>query len=243
MSTFAALGRNDLRGVRRDTLLVGLFLAPLVWIAMVRFGTPAATTLAAEEFGFDLVPYHPLVLVGFLLLTSAIVVGGVMALLVLDERDAGTLTAIRVTPVSMGSYLGYRSATTVGVTLLIVLGTISASGLFPARLIPALVPIGLLTGLSGLVVTLVILAVATNKVEGVAAIRALGIVIAGLPLLPSFMDSPWRLAFGLVPTFWPTEAFLAAVEGTTWWPYLAGGVVYHALVIWPLYRRFTRSTG
>ncbi|WP_024874033.1 ABC transporter permease [Saccharomonospora piscinae] len=242
MSTFTALGRNDLRSVRRDTLLAGMFLAPLVWIAMVRFGTPAATDVLRDRYDFDLTPYYPLILVGFLLLTSAIVVGGVMALLVLDERDAGTLTAIRVSPVSMSRYLGYRSATTVVATLICVVGTLGASGLLPARRLPLLVPIGLLTGLSALVVTLLILAMASNKVEGLAVIRGLGIVIAGLPLIPAFLDSPWRLAFGVLPTFWPTEAFLAATADATWWPYLAGGVVYHALVVRWLHRRVARRT-
>ncbi|MFC4083911.1 ABC transporter permease [Amycolatopsis samaneae] len=240
---FAALGRNDLRGVGRDTLLAGMFVAPLVWIAVVRFGTPPVTRMLAERHGFDLVPYHPLILVGFLLLTSAIIVGGVTALLVLDERDARTLVAVRVTPAPLGGYLAYRAAIAVVLTTVYVLGTIAASGLFPARLLPALIPIGLLTGCSAVVIALVILAVAKNKVEGLAAIRALGIVVAGLPLLPSFVDSDWQIVFGVLPTYWPAQAFLAASAGETWWPCLLGGLAYHALVCWPLVRRFTRDAG
>ncbi|ASO21636.1 fluoroquinolone transport system permease protein [Actinoalloteichus hoggarensis] len=239
--TFAAFGRNDLRGAGRDTLLVGMCLAPLVWIAAVRFGTPPVTRMLAEDLRFDLVPYHPLIVVGFLLLTTPIVIGGVAALLVLDERDAGTLTAIRVAPVSLGAYIAYRSVTAVGITLIYVLGTVSASGLFRLSLLPTLIPIGVLTGLSALAIALTILAMAKNKVEGLAAIRALGIVVAGLPLLPSFIDSPWSMAFGLLPTYWPAQAFLAVSDGTPWWPYLVGGLVYHLLTLWPLYRRFSRT--
>ncbi|MFE0020830.1 ABC transporter permease [Amycolatopsis sp. NPDC059021] len=239
---FTALGRNDLRGVGRDTLLAGMFVAPLVWIAAVRFGTPPVTRMLADRDGFDLAPYHPLILVGFLLLTSAIIVGGVTALLVLDERDARTLTAVRVTPAPMSGYLTYRATIAVALTTVYVLGTITASGLYPARLLPALIPIGLLTGCSAVVVALVILAMAKNKVEGLAAIRALGILVAGLPLLPSFMDTGWRLAFGVLPTYWPAQAFLAAMDGGAWWPYLLGGVAYHALLCWPLVRRFTQAT-
>lgn len=239
---FTAFGRNDLRGVGRDTLLAGMFVAPLVWIAAVRFGTPPVTRMLAERYAFDLVPYYPLILVGFLLLTSAIIVGGVTALLVLDERDANTLTAVRVTPVSLGSYLSYRASIAVALTTVYVFGTIAASGLFPAHLFPSLIPIALLTGLSAVVITLVILAVAKNKVEGLAAIRALGIVVAGLPLLPAFIDSGWELAFGILPTYWPTQAFRAMSNGGVWWPYLLGGLAYHALLCWPLCRRFVRST-
>lgn len=238
----AAFGRNDLRGVGRDSLLAGMFVAPLIWIALVRFGAPAVARMLAEDHQFDLEPYYPVILVGFLLLTSAIIVGSVVALIVLEERDAHTLVAMRVTPTSLQSYVGYRAIVAVALTTLYVVGTISASGLLPGRLVPALVPIGLLTGLSAVVIALTILAVAKNKVEGLAAIRALGIVVAGLPLLPAFIDSPWHLAFGVLPTYWPAQAFLTASDGGTWWPYVLVGVAYHALLAWPLARRFIRTS-
>ena len=47
--------------------------------------------MLAERYDFDLVPYYPLVLTAFLLLTSIIIVGGLASFLVLDEVDAGTL--------------------------------------------------------------------------------------------------------------------------------------------------------
>jgi fluoroquinolone transport system permease protein len=238
---FAAFGRNDLRGVGRDSLLAGIFLAPVVWIALVRFGTPPVTRMLDENYQFDLTPYYPVILTGFLLLTSAIIVGGVTALLVLEERDAHTLTAIRITPASLGRYIRYRAIIAIALTAAYVVATIAASGLLPARLVPALVPIGVLTGLSALVIALAILAVAKNKVEGIAAIRALGILVAGLPLLPAFIDSDWQLAFGLLPTYWPAQAFLTASDAGTWWPYLLGGVAYHALLVWPLYHRLIFS--
>ncbi|MEU6643628.1 hypothetical protein ABZ863_13900 [Saccharomonospora sp. NPDC046836] len=57
---------------------------------------------------------------------------------------------------------------------------------FSARPIPVLVPIGL----SVLFVPLGIFAAATSKGEGLAAIRALGAMIVGLPLRPSYVDLP-----------------------------------------------------
>ncbi|MGO1055526.1 ABC transporter permease [Crossiella sp. CA198] len=239
----AVLARNDVRGAGRDLLVGGVLLAPLVWIAAVRFGTPPVTRFLAERHRFDLVPHYPLILVGFLLLTSAIVIGAVLGLLVLEERDAGTLTALRVSPLPMRAYLGYRALLGVTVTALYVLATMSASGLLSWRLVPPLFPIALLAGGSALVVALVILSLARNKVEGIAVIRALGIVVAGLPLLPAILDIDWHLVFGLVPSYWPAQAFLTAAAGGTWWPYLAAGLAYHGVLITLLYRGFTRRAG
>ncbi|MQA06264.1 MAG: ABC transporter permease [Streptosporangiales bacterium] len=236
-----AFGRNDARGLRRESLLAGLIFAPVVWILMVRLATPPATELVADRYGVDLVPYYPLILTAFLLLTSPIVVGGLGAFLVLDERDAGTFAALRVTPTPMRSYLGYRACTVVLVTTVYVVVTMLASGLLPLEHVVPLVPIGLLAGLSGLVIGLVLLRFARNKVEGLAVMRAVGIVVAGLPLIPYFLAPHWQYLFWLLPPYWPAKAYWQLSAGEPWWPHLVGGVIYHVPVVWLLYRQFLRS--
>ena len=99
----AAFGRNDIRGTYRDPLLVMIVFAPVIWTTGVVL-TPRFTEMLANRYDFDLVPYSPLVLTAFLLLTSIIIVGGLASFLVLDEVDAGTLTALRVTPVPLSTF-------------------------------------------------------------------------------------------------------------------------------------------
>jgi fluoroquinolone transport system permease protein len=234
----AAFGRNDLRGTYRDPLLVMIVVAPVIWTAGVAILTPKFTEMLAERYQFDLVPYYPLILTAFLLLTSIIIVGGLAAFLVLDEIDAGTLTVLRVTPVPLSTLFGYRAATVMAVTTIYVIATMSFSGILRSGLVPVLIPIGLLAGLSAVVSMLLILAMANNKIQGLAALRALGMLIAGLPCLPWFIQSEWNLAFGLLPPYWAAKAFWVASAHGTWWPYIVGGVVYNLAVAWPLFRRF-----
>lgn len=238
MSALVAFGRNDLRGTYRDPLLVMLVIAPVIWTVAVAVFTPMVTDMLAERYHFDLVPYYPLVLTGFLLLTSIIIAGGLAAFLVLEEVDAGTLTALRVTPVPLSTFFGYRAGTVMVVTTIYVIATLSFSGILEPGLIPALIPIGLVAGLSAVVTLLLIVAVAGNKIQGIAMVRALGMLIAGLPCLPWFIDSAWNLAFGVLPPYWAAKAFWVASDHGTWWPYLLGGVVYNLAVAWPLFRRF-----
>ncbi len=75
-------------------------------------------------------------------------------------------------------------------------------------------------------------------IQGIAMLRLIGLVIAGLPCLAWFVDSPWNLAFGLLPPYWPAKAFWVANDHGMWWPYLLGGIVFSATVAWPLLRRF-----
>ncbi|MBO0676956.1 ABC transporter permease [Mycolicibacterium sp. S2-37] len=237
-----AFGHNDLRGAYRDPLLVMLVLAPIIWTTAVAVLTPRVTRMLAERNGFDLVPYYPLILTGFLLLTSIIIAGALAAFLVLDEIDAGTLAALRVTPVRMSVFFGYRAATVVGVTAVYVVTTLAFSGILDPGLIGALVPIGLLAGLSAVVTLLLIVALAGNKIQGLAAVRGLGMLIAGLPCLPWFVAPPWDLAFGILPPFWAAKAYWVAADHGIWWPYLVVGVAYHLLLAWPLFRRFQART-
>ena len=238
MSALAAFGRNDLRGTYRDPLLVMLVIAPVIWTVGVAVLTPRVADMLAERYDFDLVPYYPLVLTAFLLLTSIIIAGGLAAFLVLEEVDAGTLTALRVTPVPLSTFFGYRAGTVMAVTTMYVIATMSFSGILEPGLIPALLPIGMVAGLSAVVTLLLIVAVAGNKIQGIAMVRALGMLIAGLPCLPWFIDSAWNLAFGVLPPYWAAKAFWVASAHGTWWPYLLGGAAYNLAIAWPLFRRF-----
>jgi fluoroquinolone transport system permease protein len=202
MRALTAFGRNDIRGTYRDPLLVMIVVAPVIWTTGVAVLTPRFTEMLADRYDFDLVPYYPLVLTAFLLLTSIIIVGGLAAFLVLDEVDAGTLTALRVTPVPLSTFFAYRAATVMAVTTAYVIATTSLSGILKPGLVPALIPIGLLAGLTAVVTLLLIVALANNKIQGLAAIRGLGMLIAGLPCLPWFIHSGWNLAFGVLPPYW-----------------------------------------
>ncbi|CAM4339037.1 Fluoroquinolones export permease proteinc/MT2760 [Mycobacterium basiliense] len=234
----AAFGRNDLRGTYRDPLLVMIVLAPVIWTSAVMLLTPRATNMLANRNGFDLVPYYPLILTAFLLLTSIIIVGGLAGFLVLDEVDAGTLTVLRVTPVPLWAFFAYRAATVMVVTTVYVVATMSFSGILEPSLVASLIPIGLLAGLSAVVTLLLILSVANNKIQGLAVLRALGMLIAGLPCLPWFIHSDWSFAFGVLPPYWAAKTFWVASGHGTWWPYLIAGTAYNLAIVWALFRRF-----
>jgi fluoroquinolone transport system permease protein len=236
--TWVAFGRNDIRGTYRDPLLVMVVVAPVIWTTGVAVLTPRTTALLARRNGFDLVPYYPLILTAFLLLTSVIIVGALAAFLVLDEIDAGTLTALRVTPVPLSTFFAYRAATVLVVTTVYVVATMSFSGLLGPGLVPALVPIGLLAGVSAVVTLLLIIAMAGNKIQGLAVVRALGMLIAGLPCLPWFIHSGWNVAFGVLPPYWAAKAFWLASDHATWWPYLIAGFGYNLAIAGALFGRF-----
>jgi fluoroquinolone transport system permease protein len=81
-----------------------------------------------------------------------------------------------------------------------------------------------------------------NKIQGLAAVRGLGMLIAGLPCLPWFIHSGGALVFGVLPPFWAAKAFWVASDHGTWWPFLLGGVTYNVAIALPLFRRFVAKS-
>ena len=81
-------------------------------------------------------------------------------------------------------------------------------------------------------------AFAANKVQGFALLKAAG-VLAWPPVVAWFVTSPWQVAFGIVPLYWPLKVFwmLAAGEPGVALYFLAG-MAYQGLLIALLVRRF-----
>ncbi|MGW0520346.1 ABC transporter permease [Crossiella sp. NPDC003009] len=229
-------GRNDLRAIRGDTMLVTVLLAPVIYAAGL-WAVPAVTRFAAASWALDLTPYHPLIVSALGVLGPAMVLGSLCGLLLLDDKDQRTLLALRVTPAPRSAYPAYRALTTVLLATVAVELTLVLSGLLTGAALVKGIGVAALTGLLSVLIGLTMGALAGNKVEGIAIIKGLGMLVAAIPLIPFFLlDSPWQLAFGVLPSYWPARALWAAMDGGVFWPYLLGGLAYNALLMVVLLR-------
>lgn len=240
-SALAAFGRNDLRNVRRDSILLVVVIGPFIYAAVVWL-VPSLTDYAATTHGFDLVPYYPVISSAFQVLGPLMLLGAMCGFLLLEDKDQHTLAALRVTPVPPLAYPLYRAGVTVVLTTTSVVATLALSPIFPAGLLIGTIPIGVVAGLGAVLIGLLMAAVADNKVEGLAIIRAVGVLVFVIPLIPYFLDIDLRteLLFGILPSYWPAKALWQAMDGGSTWPYLLVGVVYHVALALPLLRRLGR---
>ncbi|MFW5415681.1 hypothetical protein J0910_03520 [Nocardiopsis sp. CNT-189] len=237
-----AFGRNDLIGLRRDSMLRFLAVAPFFYLALVRFTLPPLTEMLDQRYGFDLVPYHPLIVSMFLVLGPPAVLGALAGLMLLEEKDSGTLQALRVTPVTMPVFALYRVATLVAVTTVFITVAVGLSGFMPAGGgLAGTAAAALSASLTAAVVAVLMAMVARNKLEGLAVVRGIGTLLFALPLLPWFIPGAWGLAFGVLPSYWAVKVFWVAAEGGAVWPWLLGGIAvngaYLALLLWGFDRR------
>jgi fluoroquinolone transport system permease protein len=236
-----ALIYADSRVLWRDPLLGWILALPIGLALLLRPLIPRVQEGLLAGAGFDLTPYHPLVMGGYLM-TAPGLVGMVIGFLFLDERDARTLTALRTTPLSMRQYLAYR------VSLPLLLGTVSTligyplTGLTPLGL-SSLLPLAIVAGFSAPILALVLAIAAPNKVAGFAVVKVVNAVNL-LPVVAYFVPRPLQFVAGIFPTYWPMRALWSAAAGESYGVHLVVGTVISAvallLAVWLFDRRLLR---
>ena len=240
-AVYRALIHADSRLLWRDPLLGWILALPIGLALLLRPLIPRVQEGLLANAGFDLTPYHPLVMGGYLM-TAPGMVGMVVGFLFLDERDARTLTALRTTPLSMRQYLAYR------VALPLLLGTASTligyplTGLTPLPL-SSLLPIAIVAGFSAPILALVLAIAAPNKVAGFAVVKVMNSVNL-LPVVAYFVPRPLQFVAGILPPYWPMRALWSAAADDSFGTYLVLGTVISGLALllaaWLFDRRLLR---
>jgi len=231
-----ALGPIDAKSVRRDTMLRWLAAYPIGLALLLRWGAPAFNASLAARAGVDLVPYYAL-LTSFIVLAVPTITGIVIGFLLLDQRDDQTLTALQVTPLPLASYLAYRVAVPMLLSLVMVVVAVPLTGLVEIGVVP-LLEVAICAAPLAPLSALFLGAFARNKVQGFALAKGGGVFVWG-PILSYFVGSRWQLAFGLAPHYWPAKMFwmTAAGEPDAWLCVLIG-VPYQIALLALLLRRF-----
>lgn len=240
------LGRNDVRLILRDRMLVMLLgMAALMGLA-ARFALPAldASLAAGGVLPSDTVELrfadtYPVWTVFIGLWQASLLPGTAFGFMLLDEQEDGTLIAMRVTPVPMARYVGYRVAQPALLALMFGLALPPLIGHAPIAAWQ-LIPIALGASLTAPLAMLLLASFANDKVQGLAYTKFGG--VAGLTILFGwFAPEPWQWGLGLFPPFLVAKSYWMAHAGHgLWWaPLLVAIVTQLALLRW-LLGRFAR---
>jgi fluoroquinolone transport system permease protein len=235
-----ALAEIDIVNVRRDALLRWVAALPLLIALAARFILPIILARLEETFLFKLGGYYPMVVGYALLITPPMLCGMVIGFLLLDERDDGTLLALRVTPLPPGGYLAWRILSPVLLSIAITFICFPLAGVGNPDLLRVLMAAFVAAPLAPLM-ALALATFAANKVQGFALVKATG-VFQVAPILAFFISSGWQVALGLIPTYWPAKLLWSfQKEETGVWIYLLVGLIYQSILVILLLRRFNRA--
>lgn len=244
MWTFwARLGQNDLKLIFRDPLLAVLSSMALGFALLGRCLLPvldksfeANGLMPSTPGGLRFSDTYPLWVSFISLWQGALMPGVILAFLLLDEKEDGTLTAMRVTPVPTSQYLAWRVSLPAALAFLLAITLGPVMGHAPVHL-GQLVPLSAGAALAAPIITLLLAHYAHDKVQGFAFTKFAG--VAGLVILGGyFVPEPWQWCCGLFPPFLIAKAYWMAHAGTAGWylPLLLGTGLQVLILRWILSR-------
>jgi fluoroquinolone transport system permease protein len=223
---------TDLKNIMRDPSLIIICIAPLLMLALLRFGYPPLLDAWPEAN-----QYIYIILAAFCI-TGALMPGIAMAFVMLDEKDQHLDAVLRVLPISFERIVWCRMG------LIYVFGFLSCilmlgfTGIFTGTFLQMLL-LALLVAASAPLLAMIPAFLANNKIEGATYTKALNFMVI-LPVVAFIFPGNWSWAMAVFPAWWVYFAF----QNLAHWPWfvfaIAGGLVYHGLLMVAVQRFFLR---
>lgn len=193
------LFRIGFRQTLNDGMMIILLPAPLLIGLLVKCGIPFINILTIQYFDFSLAQWYG-VIDGVMFALIPLMISMISAFLLLDERDEGTGAYYQITPVQGYAYLLARIGLPMMWALLcnIVIGLLfHISNLdFIAIFFAGLIGTG-----AGIACSMMVIALAENRVEGLAISKLMGVSLLGV-LAVWFVPSPYQYLAAILPSFW-----------------------------------------
>ena len=191
----------DIRMLARAPLLAVMPAAPFLAAIALRFIIPPASGFIERATGFRLLDYGDIIRV-VITLFPGMFFGMVAGFLLLDDRDDGVSMYWGVAPVGRAGYMSAR--------LGLFSGAAFVAGFAAARILGAGEPdawrdagVSMLGASQTAFFALFLGAFAANKVEGLAAVKAMGSL--DLAPLAVFLGMPVRIVAWPFPQYWAAE--------------------------------------
>lgn len=219
----------------KDPMLTAACTAPFLCGLMIKFGIPFLENKLVKYFGAAgvLSPYY-LIFDLFLAAIASIMLCFVSAMIILEETDEHIANYIFITPLRKRGYLISRLvfptiiAAAVSFIVLEVFA-LNRMGIFMYILL------SILTSVTGMIISLLIVSIASNKVEGMAVAKLSGFFIFGLPA-PFFIKGNIQYMLSILPSFWIAK--FALCPGTEFFLITAA---VSAIWIMVLFKNFQRK--
>lgn len=196
-----------LRQMSRDPILILMIFAPLLAGSMFKWGLPAGMDwLSLKGISLDVSPYQPLIdsLLAYLTPSLFCIIS---SFLMLEERDEGISHYFFITPLGRRGYLIARLLIPAVVAWIYTLTVLEAFNISDLSIGAhgAMTTLGTLYAVS---LTLVVVSLADNKVEGLALTKLTGVTFLAV-LAPWGITGNGQYLYSFLPSFWLGKMSLA----------------------------------
>jgi fluoroquinolone transport system permease protein len=215
---FITVLKQELRNISRDKMYKFMIVYPMIIAVVGYFLIPHL-----KENG-DVLAANILTLV-FILLTGFIF-GAITGFTLLDDQDDYVLFALKVTPISVRSYVLFKLVMAFLMAVLATFLLIVVTGFLKQTSFINLLFIVILVAFQAPLFASLINSFARNKVEGFVIMKTTGIVML-VPVAAIFITNWTELFLGLLPGFW--AARLVSIEIIPAQYFLGGTLTYFAI--------------
>lgn len=193
--------------IAKDAMLFLACAAPILFGLFIRFGIPFVENLLFEKFNYVnmLSPYY-LMFDLFLAIMTAMMFCFVSSMVILGEIDDGITSYMAVTPLGKRGYLMSSLGLPMIFSFFITIIVLLIFSLTKPSLI-MIMGTSLLASILGFIMSMLVISISTNKVEGMAVTKLSGIFMIGIPA-PFFASQSLQYIFFLLPSFWISKFLL-----------------------------------
>ena len=235
MKKIMVLALNDVKNIRRDSMLLPIIIAPIMLTLLARFGIPAIRIIVLEKLSFDIYPYYDFIALLFLMVIP-MMVSIIEGFILLDDKDDEMLSYFAITPLTKSGYLKYRLMSSLIMCFILINLFLLFSNLVKYSFLKFML-LSFLASLEGAIGAIILATFASNKVEGLALSKALSLLILP-PAIAYFVKSKLHWLGAFIPHFWMEKSFMAALYGNNFILFLTIGLICHILFLYYLIRSF-----
>ena len=195
--------KRFLSGILDDFMLSVCIHAPVIMGAALHFGIPMLENFLCRTFSESniLKPYYLIFDLLLAVMTPMMLAfSGVMT--TLEELDNGTAKYLMVTPIGKTGYLTSRICVLPTACIVYSVIVITIFGISDINLMMNFL-LSVTSAVTGIIVSLLVVAFAGNKVEGMALTKLCGIFLLGIPAV-FFLPTPISYLCGVIPSYWFT---------------------------------------
>lgn len=221
--------------MKRDVMLIAACIAPLFMGLLLRFGTPLLESALTDWLQIPeiIAPYYAALDIVLAMITPTMFCF-VTAMVSLEETDEKTAAYLFITPLGRTGYLAARFGIPAVMSFVVTAILLPVFSLSPLSVLDIIL-LAVVGTLQGIFIAMLILALSSNKLEGMAITKLTSLVIFA-SAVPFFVGSPVQFAASPLPAFWAGKAIC---DGSPL--YMLPAIVLSLVWIFVLLKKFLRK--
>ena len=185
--------------IKSDPMMFAACFTPFVMGALIKFGIPFLERIT----DFSLQEYHPIFDLLFSIMAPVLLCFA-FAMITLEEIDDKVSRYFSITPLGKSGYLFTRLGVPSIISAVIAFIVLLLFSLEKLS-IGMTICLALLGSVQAIIVSLMIITLSSNKLEGMAVTKLAALTLLGIPA-PFFIDSYYQFLVGFLPSFWVAKA-------------------------------------